>query len=268
MKAAAIQMTSGADLQSNLLKSKDLVASAAQKGASFVLLPECFCFLGLKESNKFEVSESLNTDSPGPILQSLIDMALEHNIWISGAGIPEKKGDSAYNSLALVSPQGELVSVYRKMHLFDVELPGTRLCESDATVPGTETQIAETDFGNIGLSICYDLRFPELYRKMTFDKGVRIIVVPAAFTAKTGPAHWHVLLRARAIENQCFVVAAGQTGRHNPKRASYGHSLIVSPWGTVLSDAGDKEGMAIADLDFEEQDTLRTQMPCLSHRVM
>ena len=162
MKAAAIQMTSGSDISANLLKSKELVAAAAQNGAEFALLPECFCYLGEKEANKFEVAEPLNPDSPGPILKSLIDMALEHKIWVGGAGIPETKGKSAYNSLALVSPKGELVSVYRKMHLFDVELPGTRLCESDATVPGTETQIADTEFGKM---VC---RFVTTYASQSF----------------------------------------------------------------------------------------------------
>lgn len=240
------------------------------------MLPECFAFLGEREGDKFEVAEHLSESSPGPILSCVMNMATKHKTWVVAGGIAEllpgqeaRSATTAYNSCAVVSPEGKLVSVYRKIHLFDVDIPGgATLKESEATSAGTTLSVVETSVGNVGLSICYDLRFPELYRKLTLDLGADILVVPAAFTAHTGAAHWHTLLRARAIENQSWVLAAGQTGRHNAKRASFGHSLIIDPWGQIRDEIAEGEGIAIAEIDAEFTSEKRMQLPSLTHSVL
>jgi predicted amidohydrolase len=166
----------------------------------------------------------------------------------------------------VVDDSGKLIGSYRKIHLFDIDIAGGATSRESASVmPGRAPSVVDTPWGKLGLSVCYDLRFPELYREL-LRSGARIVVVPAAFTQYTGKDHWHVLLRARAIENQVYVVAPAQFGRHNEKRVTYGHSLIVDPWGTVLCDAPDRPGVAMAELDFELQDRLRRDMPCVSHR--
>lgn len=242
-----------------------------------MVLPECFAFLGKRERDKFSVAELLDPANPGRVLATIQKIATEHNLWVIAGGIaeirpedrelPEKR--TAYNSCAVINPKGELVSVYRKIHLFDVDIPGgATLKESAATSAGQELLTVDTSIGRVGLSICYDLRFPELYRSLTLDQGARIIVVPAAFTAHTGPAHWHTLLRARAIENQCWVLAAAQAGRHNEKRASYGHSLIIDPWGEIRAEVEAGDGFAMAEIDNGFTDEKRTQLPCLSHSVL
>tara|TARA_R110002096_G_scaffold44526_8_gene120294 strand:+ start:110238 stop:111116 length:879 start_codon:yes stop_codon:yes gene_type:complete len=280
-KAAVIQLCSNGDLLANLATCERLVSQAAARGASLVVLPECFAFLGEREQDKFEVAEFLVLgalpDSAGPILRSITKMATEHNLWVIAGGIPELRPEdaelptktTAYNTCAVVSPAGELVSAYRKIHLFDVDIPGgATLKESAATSAGSEVLAVDTSVGRVGLSICYDLRFPELYRKLTLDQGAEVLVVPAAFTAHTGAAHWHTLLRARAIENQCWVLAAAQTGRHNAKRHSYGHSLIIDPWGVIRGEVAEGDGIAIAEIDSAFTTQKRTQLPCLTHSVL
>ena len=280
-KAAVIQLCSDGDLQANLGTCERLVSQAADRGASLVVLPECFAFLGEREQDKFAVAEFLALgalpDSAGPILRSITKMATEHNLWVIAGGIPELRPEdaelptktTAYNTCAVVSPAGELVSAYRKIHLFDVDIPGgATLKESAATSAGSEVLAVDTSVGRVGLSICYDLRFPELYRKLTLDQGAEVLVVPAAFTAHTGAAHWHTLLRARAIENQCWVLAAAQTGRHNAKRHSYGHSLIIDPWGVIRGEVAEGDGIAIAEIDGDFTAQKRTQLPCLTHSVL
>ncbi len=276
---AAGQLTSIQDLDANLTTCRDLAAQAAAQKASLLVLPECFAFIGSKLTDKFMVAEALDETKPGPILKMLRDIAIEHQLWVIGGGLPERLGDesslspseltSAYNTAIVLTPKGQIAQQYRKIHLFDVAIPGrAEFRESDCTTAGDRVVVAETDLANIGLSICYDLRFPELYRKMALNLGAELIVVPAAFTAHTGAAHWHALLRARAIENQCYVIAAAQTGDHHPKRASYGHSLIIDPWGTVIAELESGVGLAVAEVDLDVIAKTRLEMPCLEHQVL
>ena len=266
-------MTSGENLDQNLAVCASLAEEAASKGAKMLVLPECFAFLGLREADKFAVAEVVGGAHPGPIVSYLADLARRHRLFLIGGGMPEKKpgeGQLAkvFNTAVAISPDGELIATYRKIHLFDVDIPGgATLRESDSTYGGKEAEVIETPLGNVGLTICYDLRFPELYRKLV-SVGADLFVVPSAFTAHTGAAHWHVLLRARAIENQCYLVAAAQGGRHNEKRESYGHSMIVDPWGDILDEIAEGTGLAVAEVDLDKVVKTRQQMPCLQHRVI
>ena len=269
LPTAAVQMTAIADLDANLAVVRKLVAEAAEGGARLVLLPECFPFLGIKEGDKMPVAESLEED--GPVRSTLAALARKHDVWLVGGGMPEKiPGDPkrAYNTAVVVDPKGELRARYRKIHLFDVDIPGGAvLRESDATAPGDQAVVVEIDGAKVGLSICYDLRFPELYRELVINQGAEVLLLPAAVTAHTGRAHWHILLRSRAIENQAWVVAAAQADQHNEKRASFGHSMIVDPWGTVLAERPTGVGVISAVLDQETLAMRRQQMPCQRHAV-
>lgn len=276
-KAAVAQLCSTDDLDANLDTCKRLAQLAADRGSSLLLLPECFAFLGRHERDKFAIAERLVNERPGKILSVIKEIATKHKTWVIGGGIAEIRAEdegnpepkTAYNSCAVINPDGDLVSVYRKIHLFDVDIPGgATLMESSATSAGDEILAVDTSIGKVGLSICYDLRFPELYRKLTFEHGAEVLVVPAAFTAHTGAAHWHTLLRARAIENQCWVLAAAQTGRHNDKRHSYGHSLIIDPWGVTRDEIEEGDGIAVAEIDSAFTLLKRTQLPCLTHSVL
>jgi predicted amidohydrolase len=270
---ACVQLTSREKLADNLARCAELVAEAAARGAKLVALPENFALLAPNEQAKFEVSETLPGPPapPGSIVRALGEMAQKHSVWIVGGGMPEKAetADKVYNTCVVVDDTGKLRASYRKIHLFDIEIPGAQggatFRESATVAAGRAPAVIETPWGKLGLSVCYDLRFPELYRAEA-AQGVRMIVVPAAFTLHTGKDHWHVLLRARAIENQAFVLAPAQYGRHNEKRTTYGHSLIVDPWGTVLAEMADREGVVVAELDFDHQDKLRKEMPCAGHR--
>jgi len=207
------------------------------------------------------------------VLRSVDDvLALDGDVWIIGGGTPETvEGDPkrAFNTCVVVDPTGRLVTRYRKIHLFDVDIPGgATLRESDGTVAGDDLEVVDIEGVPVGLSICYDLRFPELYRRLTQDLGAQVVVIPAAFTAHTGAAHWHVLMRARAIENQVWIVAAAQWGKHNEKRESYGHSLIVDPWGTIVGERAEGDGVIAQTLDGETVDKRRAQMPCGRHAVL
>jgi deaminated glutathione amidase len=270
--AAAAQMTSTDDLAANLANCKKLGADAAARGAALLVLPECFAFLGRSEADKLAVAEALDPARPGPILATLQEIASRYRQWVVAGGMPEAVDGApgkAANTCVVVSPDGELAASYRKIHLFDVAIPGkAELRESASTAAGREVVTVETPLARLGLSICYDLRFPELFRALAGEHGAEVLLVPAAFTAHTGAAHWHVLLRARAIENQCFVIAAGQTGQHNPKRITYGHSLVVDPWGTVLAELPAGGGLAIAEIDPATLDRVRSEMPCRAHRVL
>jgi len=269
-RVACAQMCVGADLTENLEQCKSLSNEAAKQGAELLLLPECFPFLGERERDKFQVAEIIEPEKPGPILRELMAMAQRNNLWIIAGGMPEIHPSSpthTYNTAVVVDGRGKLQRIYRKIHLFDVDIPGgATLKESDATAPGEELEVVDTPVGNVGLSICYDLRFPELYRRLSCEMGAEILVVPAAFTAHTGKAHWHPLLRARAIENQAYVLAAGQAGRHNAKRESYGHSLVVDPWGKIIAELPSGTGIITAEIDRKALEKTRTQMPCLTHR--
>jgi deaminated glutathione amidase len=271
MQVAVIQLSSQDDVTKNLERVQALVAEAARAGAQVISLPENFAFMG-EEQNKREIAESTEGEKAGPITKTIVAAAKASGAWIVAGGMPEASGDAArpYNTSLLVAPDGRIAARYRKIHLFDVDLPdGTRLLESGATRAGTETVVADitagTETAKLGMTICYDLRFPELYRKLV-EQSVRIITVPAAFTLTTGKDHWHVLLRARAIENQVFVLAPAQHGRHPRNRATYGKSVIVDPWGDVLAQCAEGEGFAIARIDFAAQDRVRASIPCLSHR--
>jgi len=270
LNVAAVQMRSIGDLTANLEVCRKLVGEAAAAGAKLVVLPECFSFLGAREGDKMAAAEVL--DGSGPVMQLLGELCRKHGIWIIGGGTPETvPGDAkrAYNTCVVVDPTGKLVTRYRKIHLFDVDIPGGAvLRESDGTVAGEELEVVHIEGVPVGLSICYDLRFPELYRKLTQDLGAQIVVIPAAFTAHTGAAHWHVLMRARAIENQVWIVAAAQWGKHNEKRESFGHSLIVDPWGTIVGERAEGDGVVVHALTGAEVDKRRAQMPCGRHAVL
>jgi len=263
-------MRSTDDLAANLTACRALVAEAAAEGAQLVVLPECFSFLGRREGDKLAIAEAL-ADS-GPIRSTLGELATKHGVWIVGGGTPERIPDDprrTYNTALVVDPRGELVAHYRKIHLFDVDIPGgATLRESDATAPGCELVVVDVAGAKVGLSICYDVRFPELYRALVKDRGAEVVLVPAAFTAHTGAAHWHLLLRARAVEDQSWVVAAAQWGRHNEKRESYGHTLIADPWGTIVAERPEGDGVVTATLDSATVAQRRAQLPALRHAVL
>jgi predicted amidohydrolase len=262
IRAAAVQMTSTAEVERNLDAAERLVREAAGLGATFVGLPENFAFLRAEGE---EVPEPQALD--GPWVTRMAALARAHSLTLLLGSIPEAvTGDARiHNTSVLLGPDGRTLAVYRKIHLFDVDLPGMEhLKESKAVKPGAEVVVADTAFGPLGLSICYDLRFPELYRRLVAG-GARVLAVPSAFTERTGKAHWELLLRARAVENLSYVVAPAQSGRHNASRASHGHAMIVDPWGTVLAERYDGEGVVVADLDFERQDRLRRELPALGH---
>jgi predicted amidohydrolase len=275
----AVQMTSSDDVESNLERASELVREAASAGALLVGLPENFAYLGDDRDHRLSIAErlpSLGTEesgapppSPlGPILSAMRELARGAGTWLLLGGFPERAEDGARirNSAILLDPAGTVVAIYRKIHLFDVDVPGgKRYRESEAIEPGADTVVATTPWGGLGLSICYDLRFPELYRALA-ARGARIAAVPSAFTLETGKDHWHTLLRARAIENQLYVFAPAQFGAHGPTRRSYGHALVVDPWGAVIAECGDHEGVALAQIDLGYQDRVRAAIPCLSHR--
>lgn len=271
LRVSAVQMCSRQDVAENLRLSRDLVSQAASAGAQIAILPECFSILGRTEQEKWAAAEAL-TDNHGPVMTTLRDLATKHGIWVIGGGTPETiTGDPArtHNTAVVVNPRGDLVCQYRKIHLFDVDIPGgATLRESETTAAGSEPIVVTIEGAPVGLSICYDLRFPELYRRLVNNLGAQVILVPAAFTAHTGAAHWHVLLRARAIENQAWVVAAAQWGKHNDKRESYGHSMIVDPWGTIVSERATGDGIVTATLDGGAVAARRAQMPCGRHAVL
>lgn len=270
LRVGAVQLCSTHDLSANLARCAELTAQAAAEGAQLVVLPECFSFLGRHEGDKLAIAEAL--DASGPVMGTLRELATRHGVWMMGGGTPELvRGDNkrTYNTAVTIDPRGELMARYRKIHLFDVEIPGGAvLRESDATAPGDELVVVDVAGVPVGVSICYDVRFPELYRQLVKDMGAEVLVVPAAFTAHTGAAHWHLLLRARAVEDQAWVVAPAQWGRHNEKRESYGHSLVVDPWGTVVGERAEGDGVVVVTLDGDAVEKRRTQMPCLRHAVL
>lgn len=271
LRVGAVQMCSTDDLDQNLATTRRLVGQAVAEGAQLVVLPECFSFLGRKEGDKLRIAEAYPSDA-GPISQTLRDLATLHGIWIVGGGTPERIAADerrTFNTALVVDPSGALVARYRKIHLFDVDIPGgATLRESDATAAGDELVVVSIHGAPVGLSICYDVRFPELYRSLVKDRGAEILLVPAAFTAHTGAAHWHLLLRARAVEDQAWVVAAAQWGQHSEKRASYGHTLISDPWGTLVGERAEGDGVVVATLDSATVEKRRSQLPSLRHAVL
>lgn len=264
-KVAALQLTCTEDVEKNLLRVEELTREASADGASLIVLPENFEYLG-PEDGKFAVAEAL--PEGGPILRRMSALARETKSELILGGFIEKGADprKARNACIHLGEDGKLRALYRKIHLFDVDLPdGTKLQESATVEPGSEVVVTDTRAGKLGLSVCYDLRFPELYRKHV-DQGATLLTVPAAFTLTTGKDHWHVLLRARAIEAQCYVIAAAQYGHHFGTRRSYGHALISDPWGCIVSECSDGEGYAIAAIDQRLVERVRTALPSLRHR--
>jgi predicted amidohydrolase len=260
--AAAIQVSAGPDKGANLERAERLVRLAAVRGANLVALPEVFNWRG-KRADERAAAESLAGES----LARMAALARDLRIHLVAGSITElAEGQPRnYNTSTLFGPDGSLLGVYRKIHLFDVDLPGrVTIRESDAKLPGTEVVSASTAIGQIGLTVCYDIRFPELYRSLVFG-GARIITVPSAFTFPTGEAHWEVLLRARAIENQVYIVAPAQFGANVHGFSDYGNSMIVDPWGRVLARAADQEGVVVAPIDLEYQERVRRELPSLTH---
>jgi predicted amidohydrolase len=265
--AAVGQMTSGPDVVANLESARKLAEEAARRGAELLVLPENFAFMGEDERAKFAVAEAVPGD--GRILGTMRETARRLKIALILGGMPEAvAGDDGhvFNTSVYLDAAGEIAAVYRKIHLFDVAIPDGATYRESATVrPGKELVVAKTPWGGVGLSICYDLRFPELYRELA-GAGAKVLTVPAAFTLHTGRSHWTTLLRARAIENLSWVLAAAQYGRHNAKRVTYGHACIIDPWGQVVAEMGDRVGVAVAEIDFEQQARLRQELPSLEHR--
>lgn len=264
-RAAAIQMTSKPDLEHNLAQAEELIDLAVRQGAELVTLPENFSFLG-DETAKTEQAERICAASE----TFLKTMAQRYQVTLMGGGYPVPASDGkTFNTALLVSAEGEPLLRYEKAHLFDVNLPdGNTYQESTNVTSGQRLPevYPSKAFGMLGLSVCYDVRFPELYRHLS-HQGAEVLMVPAAFTAFTGKDHWQVLLQARAIENTCYVIAPAQTGTHNQRRQSHGHAMIIDPWGMVLADAGTEPGIAIAEITPSRLAQVRRQMPALAHRV-
>lgn len=262
---AALQMCSGPELEANLAQAARLIEQAAARGAALAVLPENFALMGRQERDKLAVAEA---DAGGPIQDFLAQQARRHGIWVVGGTIGLRGDDPERVRAAclLYSDRGERVARYDKIHLFDVAVSEREAYRESATLePGGVPVIADTPFGRLGLAVCYDLRFPELFRALA-GQNMDLLALPAAFTATTGAAHWDVLVRARAIENLCYVVASGQGGVHANGRATYGHSMVVDPWGVVLAELDDQPGVAAAAFDPDRMAMLRRQFPVLEHR--
>ncbi|CAN4096055.1 unnamed protein product [Withania somnifera] len=267
VRVAAAQMTSVNNLAVNFATCSRLVKEAASAGAKLLCFPENFSFVGDLEGESLKIAETLD----GPTMKGYCSLARESNIWLSLGGFQEKGSDDAHlrNTHVLIDDNGNIRSTYSKMHLFDVDVPGGSVYkESSFTEAGKDTVVVDSPFGRLGLTVCYDLRFPELYQRLRFTHDAQVLLVPAAFTTVTGQAHWEILLRARAIETQCYVIAAAQAGKHNEKRESYGDTLIIDPWGTIVGRLSDRSstGITVADIDFSLIDSVRTKMPVSMHR--
>jgi deaminated glutathione amidase len=264
--AAAIQMTSVPDLKKNLAQAEELIELAVRQGAELVGLPENFSFLG-EEKDKLAQASEIAVESE----KFLKMVAQRFQITILGGGfpVPVDSTGKVYNTALLVDSNGEELSRYHKAHLFDVNVPdGNTYQESSTVKAGIDLPLiySSPQLGNLGLSVCYDVRFPELYRHLS-STGADVLFVPAAFTAFTGKDHWQILLQARAIENTCYVIAPAQTGTHYARRQTHGHAMIIDPWGLILADAGEKPSIAIAEIKPSRLEQVRRQMPCLQHRV-
>lgn len=260
--AAALQMTSTGDKDANVRTALGLIEKAVAAGAAFIALPENAVYMG-PEAQKSQAAEPLD----GPTLQTFAAKAREKHVFLVvpflEAGGPEGR---LYNTSVLFGSGGDRLAIYRKIHLFDADLPdGACYRESETIAPGNDVVVVETPLARVGMAICYDLRFPELFRAQA-DKGAELLCIPSAFTAHTGKDHWEVLLRARAIENTCFVVAPAQYGQHSERRATWGNALIADPWGRVLARAKDDESMAVALVDPRVLTQVRKEIPCLRHR--
>jgi len=268
MKAAAIQMTSGPEVAANLKQAGVLLTQARERGAVLAALPENFPIMGAKEGDKIAAAE---TDGSGLIQDFLADTARRLSLWIVAGTIPLRiEGERRVAAASLVfNSRGERVARYDKIHLFDVDVPGRSEShrESASMFPGRNPVAVDTPIGRLGMAVCYDMRFPELFRRLSAD-GAQVFTLPSAFTAPTGRAHWETLLRARAIENLCYVIAPGQAGFHASGRETYGDSLIVDYWGRVLARLPRGTGVVVADIDLAAQASARESFPALQHRVL
>jgi predicted amidohydrolase len=266
MRLTVVQMNSGADVAANLQQLDGLLKQAVEAGAELAVLPENFALLGADPAGRIAVAED---DGAGPVQDAVAELARQTGMWLVAGTLAIKSADPHRPSAAccVYNSAGERVGRYDKMHLFDVRIPvaGEAYAESAVTLPGDKPLVIATPWGRLGIAVCYDLRFPEQFRAMAAE-GLDLLLLPAAFTVPTGRAHWEVLLRARAIENLCYVAAAAQTGEHPGGRATWGHSMIVDPWGEVLADAGVAVGIATADLDRQRLERLRNEFPVLQHR--
>jgi deaminated glutathione amidase len=263
MRVAVCQLNSRDERDHNLVVARGLLERAAEAGADFAVLPEYVDFLG--PADRAPKPESVD----GEFAAFFSAAARDLGIWVHAGSFHEAGPDErrTYNTSLVFAPSGELTATYRKIHLYDVEIAGrVSYQESRSVAPGEQTVVSEVAGVPTGLSICYDLRFPELYRRLAVDGGARMLVVPAAFMMHTGRDHWEVLLRARAIENQCYVLAAGQIGDHDPGRTCFGRSMIIDPWGTVLAQAPDEVGIVTAEPDWERLERIRTELPSLANR--
>ncbi|MBW8844123.1 MAG: carbon-nitrogen hydrolase family protein [Burkholderiales bacterium] len=262
MKIAAVQMVSGPDVAANLATARRLLEDAARQGARLAALPEYFCLMGMQDSDKLALAED---DGTGPIQAMLAAAARELGLWLIGGTLPVKSTTSerVRNSTLVFSPAGERVARYDKIHLFAFDNGRESYDEGRVLEAGSEPTRFDADGLSVGLSVCYDLRFPELYRGYA---GSDLLAVPAAFTYTTGQAHWELLLRARAVENQCYVIAPAQGGKHENGRRTWGHSMVVDPWGQVLAVLPEGEGVVVADVDPARLAQVRQQLPALGHR--
>jgi predicted amidohydrolase len=262
MRVAAIQLTSFADKSRNLETAAKFIAAAAGDGARLIVLPEMFNVLG-----DADVLRTGAEPLDGPSLRWASEQARQYGVWLVAGSIMERVPgqERIYNTSCLFGPDGVRRAMYRKIHLFDCDVPGANYHESATVMPGSDIVRTEADGVPLGLSICFDLRFPELFRILALH-GARLIALASAFTERTGRDHWEVLVRARAIENQVFLIAANQVGASTPKLRWFGRSMIVDPWGVVLAQAPDRECSIVADLDFAEQDRIRAQLPSLANR--
>lgn len=267
-RVAAVQMASGPNLNANLMEAEALIKQAAQGGAQLVVLPETFSLMAQKESDKLNIAEPFGT---GPVQQFLAAQAKNHQIWLIGGTTPivSATPDKASATTLIFNPQGDCVGRYDKIHLFDAKVCSAdqtaSYCESAHTAAGHQIVVIETPFGRMGVAICYDLRFAELFVAMN-QQGVDFLVIPSAFTATTGKAHWEILLRARAVESFCYVIAANQGGYHANGRETYGHSMVVDPWGKVIAERAKGNGVVFAEMDEGYQQSIRDNMPLQQHR--
>ncbi|MDR1741998.1 MAG: carbon-nitrogen hydrolase family protein [Synergistaceae bacterium] len=265
---ALLQVDSQQDKAANLRKIGGFIDEAARRGADFVSMPEMCAYIARKPDESGNDGCLDNAESvPGPITEFMASKAREHGIWIHGGSIHERidGAKKTYNTTVVYSPKGDIAAVYRKIHLYDVDVKGgVSYRESDAIEPGGEIVTFDTPYCRMGLAICYDIRFPEVFRILTL-RGAKVIFNPAEFALYTGKDHWEALIRARAIENECYMVCAGQIGI-KPTMHTYGRSIVVDPWGNVIAKASDKEGVLMAEIDVDYVDKLRTEVPCLSNR--
>jgi nitrilase len=258
-------MASGPQVAANLNEAGRLIARAAAGGARLVVLPENFAIMAMQDADRLEVAEA---DGSGPIQEFLASAARSHSVWLVGGTVPIRTNDAQRTRAAclLFNDRGERVARYDKIHMFDVRLDsGEEYNESRAIEPGATPVVVDTPFGKLGLAVCYDLRFPELFRRM-LDQGAELFAVPSAFTVRTGRAHWEILVRARAVENLAYVIAAAQGGYHLNGRETYGDSMIVSPWGEVLDRLARGSGVVMATIDRRYFESTRTRFPTIQHR--